>query len=75
MTTAPDLAVVLPLSGRGDRATGVREGRRHLRSVPIQRTGEHDHDHLWALRDTEYDDAGFSLNRFECADCGAVNYT
>lgn len=75
MTTAPGLADVLPLSTRTDRATGARDGRRHLRAVPSPRTGEHDHDHLWALRDTEYDDTGLTLRRFECTDCGAVNYT
>lgn len=32
------------------------------------------HEHLWALRETEHDDHGLSLNRFEC-DCGGVSYT
>jgi hypothetical protein len=31
-------------------------------------------EHLWALRDTEFNDSGRALRRFEC-DCGAVNYT
>lgn len=46
--------------------------RRHLTLVP-----EPDptvHDHLWSLRDTEFDDSGLTLSRFEC-DCGAVTYT
>lgn len=48
----------------------VRRGDvRHLALVP-----EPAHDHLWALRDTEFDDSGIVLRRFECT-CGAVTYT
>lgn len=32
------------------------------------------HEHIWVLRDTEYDDIDFTVNRFEC-DCGEVSYT
>lgn len=32
------------------------------------------HDHIWSLRETEFDDWGHSFNRFECA-CGSVSYT
>lgn len=31
------------------------------------------HDHTWTLRETEYDDCGLTLNRFECG-CGGVSY-
>ena len=31
------------------------------------------HDHVWELRETEYDECGMTLNRFEC-DCGQVSY-
>ncbi len=46
-----------------------RPDERHLALVP-----EPSHDHVWALRDTEFDDSGMVLRRFEC-DCGGVNYT
>ena len=32
------------------------------------------HDHIWALRDTEYDN-GLTLRRFECESCAAVRFT
>jgi len=31
------------------------------------------HDHVWELREIEYDECGVTLNRFECA-CGQVSY-
>lgn len=33
-----------------------------------------DHEHTWALRETEYDN-GLALNRFECDACRAVRFT
>lgn len=32
------------------------------------------HEHNWTLRETEYDEHGLTINRFEC-DCGDVSYT
>ena len=31
------------------------------------------HDHVWQLRETEYDERGVIVNRFECV-CGQVAY-
>ena len=44
---------------------------RHLRVVPIPRRPMHDHS--WELRETDYDDSGLTVRRFEC-DCGGVSY-
>ncbi|MCW2856153.1 MAG: hypothetical protein JWR52_1768 [Marmoricola sp.] len=62
--------ISMPGTGRG-RATGLMSPRR-LALVP--ESLEPTHDHLWALRDTEFNDSGLVLCRFEC-DCGAVKYT
>lgn len=32
------------------------------------------HAHEWTLRETEYEDGGHVLRRFECA-CGAVDFS
>ncbi|RNL79152.1 hypothetical protein [Nocardioides marmorisolisilvae] len=56
-----------------------------LQVVPVETAVEHDylaevirlvpqHDHTWALRDTEYDN-GLTLHRFECDGCSAVRFT
>jgi len=46
--------------------------REHLAQV-IQLVPQH--EHTWALRETEYDDSGITLNRFECDGCPAVRFT
>lgn len=62
MTGASDpVAVSVDVVGRTDG--------RHLALL-----SEPTHDHLWSLRDTEFDDSGLMLRRFECS-CGAVNFT
>ena len=50
---------------------GTIRTERHLRLVPTP--SRQTHDHTWSLRETEYDDLGLIVRRFEC-DCGGVSY-
>jgi hypothetical protein len=68
VTVAPGADAV---TGVGVADASASGNARHLALVPALEAVPH--DHLWALRDTEYDDSGLSLSRFEC-DCGSVRY-
>ncbi|MCW2753193.1 MAG: hypothetical protein JWQ32_604 [Marmoricola sp.] len=60
----------MPGTGQGEATGLMSPGRLALVAEPLEPT----HDHVWALRDTEFNDSGLALFRFEC-DCGAVRFT
>ncbi len=72
MIQTPGNGSTFSLVGTTEPTVVLAPPERHLRVVPPGGTAAH--DHLWALRDTEHDDFGLTLNRFEC-DCGDVSYT
>jgi hypothetical protein len=68
LRTAPSLEAAV--SEVQDEAVGLPTRRLALvltLSAPV-------HEHIWVLRETEYDENGLTVDRFEC-DCGDVSYT
>jgi hypothetical protein len=68
LRTAPSL------DARVSEVQDVAVGLPKRRLVVVPPLSAPVHEHIWTLRETEYDEHGLTINRFECG-CGDVSYT